>query len=719
MAVSPPKKLKSTHIWRDTDKTNSFANAFHAADELGEDERHENDTKKPTAVFPRVTQSHRQRSDEQVILFSSTRQDSDVFSPRVQEMLHSVALSHNQRIAEVDTTLRRLKSIIDNLPERSPTPAADAENELSKDGDVRIPFPKPLPDNDAKHTFTYAKPANINVVGSYDRKTAVPVNDQLTVDLAVTMPTKIFQDKDYLNYRYFYKRAYYLARIAVGIKTFKDTDFHLEYTLQDDNHLQPVIMVTPKQDGDGSDLLRSRYRIRILLAVDSKLFPLTKTLPNKSCLRLYRTSQLHPIAPTPFYNASIRAECCSLSSTMLLRDASFRSMGFKDACILGSVWLRQRGFGTGLTCGGFGHFEWACTIALLLQGGGPQNKPILSERYGSHQLFTKTLLYLSTKDLVHTPMVIGDGRVEAFAHDCPILLDGARGLNILYKMTPWSYAMLRHEASGTSQSLNGANTDSFEACFNTRLSDPMRRFDCGATFHAGPYLTSPPNLDAYDDLTHICVVAYRALRKGLDDRASLINLQTTAPTPWAITATKEKAIQKGIVLIGLSLDTKHVNRLVDQGPAAKDKQASSSFRQFWGEMAELRRFKDGSIRESIIWSASSNQTVIEQLLAYVLRRHVGHEAADSLSMLGRTFDRILPLKEITDSVSSYQPTMNAYEVFEKQIRALEGLPLQIRHIFVADAQLRYASLSIPYLNPIRIQKIVCRSFIRPMISSYD
>ena len=54
---------------------------------------------------------------------------------------------------------------------------------------IRIPFPEPRPDSSAKYTLAYTKPININVVGSYARKTTIQLEERLVIDLAVTMPS--------------------------------------------------------------------------------------------------------------------------------------------------------------------------------------------------------------------------------------------------------------------------------------------------------------------------------------------------------------------------------------------------------------------------------------------------------------------------------------------------------------------------------------------------
>lgn len=55
----------------------------------------------------------------------------------------------------------------------------------------------------------------------------------------------VFQDKDYLNYRYFYKRAFYLACIAAGIQESQDCTYNVAFANQNGNHLQPILIIDP------------------------------------------------------------------------------------------------------------------------------------------------------------------------------------------------------------------------------------------------------------------------------------------------------------------------------------------------------------------------------------------------------------------------------------------------------------------------------------------
>ena len=387
-----------------------------------------------------------------------------------------------------------------------------------------------------------------------------------------------------------------------------------------------------------------------------------------------------------------------------LHASSLQSDGFSKACQLGSVWLRQRGLSPE-----FGPFEWACTMALLMQGGGTRGRPILSRGFDGFQLFKAMLQYLSLKDLVANPVFVHSDKIALVNLDRPVLFDGKRGMNILFKMTPWSYAALTHEASVTLKLLNDSCSDQFDACFITKVNDLMQRFDyviemCTSQVPK-PILQTA---DALNDETFFCQRVYDVFSRGLGDRVTLLHVQPPPILPWDGDFTAPQISMKALrqVQVGILINPENISRTVDRGPYAEDKVAAAQFRLFWGDKAELRRFKDGSIRESLIWSTSDPMdNALKQIAAYVIRRHLGKDIVDNIKLIGESYERLLPNQKVVtiDPSTSFQPMMSASDRLEKDLRALEGLPLQIRHITAADAQLRYSSKIIPTLHPSRGQ----------------
>lgn len=341
-------------------------------------------------------------------------------------------------------------------------------------------------------------------------------------------------------------------------------------------------------------------------------------------------------------------------------------------------------------------------MALLMQGGGTKGKPVLSPGYDSLQIFKAMLQYLSLRDLVASPVFVHADNITLLDHDRPMLFDGKRGMNILFKMTPWSYATLKHEAAVTLKLLNDPLSDQFDACFITKVDDKLQRFDC--IFKLGISQVPRPAsqmADALNDETYLCQRLHKALSTGLGDRIRLLHLQQPPMLPWDTIAPQNPTNGLHPVHVGLLLNPEHVSRTVDRGPSAEDRVAAAEFRRFWGDKADLRRFKDGTILESLIWLTSDpTDTVLKQIVTYVIRRHLREGVVDSIEFVGQSCDRLLPDQKsaINDPSTLFQPVMSAFESLEKKLRALEGLPLQIRQISAAAAQLRYSSLRIPALG---------------------
>jgi U3 small nucleolar RNA-associated protein 22 len=126
---------------------------------------------------------------------------------------------------------------------------------LHKSHSITVPFPDPKPDKTTAYKLAYARPSNINVIGSYTLRTMVKSDSPLSVDMLVVMPASIFQEKDYLNYRYFYKRAYYLACIAAGLQQSSQEEFSLTFEYLHGNDLHPILIVKLKSGKEELEMI--------------------------------------------------------------------------------------------------------------------------------------------------------------------------------------------------------------------------------------------------------------------------------------------------------------------------------------------------------------------------------------------------------------------------------------------------------------------------------
>ncbi|KAL8771757.1 MAG: hypothetical protein Q9209_002948 [Squamulea sp. 1 TL-2023] len=564
---------------------------------------------------------------------------ADLFKLQLDELLRGLRPKYETKTTKLDSVIQKLRSIVERIPNQEALPlwcspdirifskALEVQKAFEQSNSVCIPFPTPIPTG-TKILLAYTKPTNITVVGSYARKTSVLLDGKLTVDLAVTMPSSLFQANDYRDYRYFHKRAYYLACIAVEIQKAKVPALDLFFAYQDDSPLQPILIAQQSSDVDDKGRFHSRWRIRILLAVNDDVFTMEKTLPTRNS-------------------------------------------------------------------GGFGQFEWATLISLLMRDGGRTGRPILSIGHSSYQLFKAILQFLSSTDLISTPMLVQTNNFKLTHSENPILFDGSRGLNILYKMSRWSYRLLRDEAQNSLKALKDPLADHFRTFFISKVDERTKRFDY---IFRVPVKKLDKEASNTNSISGLAERLYDKFYYGLGDRATLVYPEVPTTFPWPVGSRVPRTNKLPNISVGLLLNPEHSRRTVDKGPSVEDKSASATFRKFWGEKAELRRFKDGTILESLIWNTSdSKRAVIDLIISHVLDRHFSHIEHNSSNVYGDAFDRLLPQQMLlqSDMLGPFSAVMSSFGSLSKSIRSMEGLPLQIRQMFAASPELRYSSLFAP------------------------
>ncbi|KAI6709376.1 hypothetical protein JHW43_008103 [Diplocarpon mali] len=635
------------------------------------------------------------RDDDDSAVYAGGFYKSSLFKLQVDEMLAEVQPNYEKRLNGADDLLRKLKGSIEEIGNREAANIQEAVMVLHKSHKITIPFPNPKPDNNAAYKLAYEKPLNINVVGSYVSRTIIKSEGLVSIDMIVVMPASIFQKKDYLNYRYFYKRAYYLACIAAGLDDTLQQELTLSFQYFNGNSLHPVLVAIPKPACNSKSALK--YQIHIIPAAPPSFFSKSKLLPDKNAVRPKNLPEHEAAAllPTPFYNASLLSDCSFEPFLKLLHSSVKSAPGFKEACILGRIWLRQRGFGGDVSKGGFGHFEWAATTALLLGGGGPKGHSVISPGYSSYQMFKAVLQFFASSDLAAKPVILEAENTTFSESSFPILYDGQRGLNILYKMAPWSYQLLCHEARISLAMLNDSAFDQFEPIFIIRACQTLQRFD--STFKISfPCQPSDPNsCDHISGYRRFSNKLFDVLREGLMDRVGLIHVREEESASWSLRTTHPVKNNQSL-LVSVVFDPASIDRLVDHGPAADQKKKAAKFQKFWGEKAELRRFKDGSILESLIWSPGSAHSIFQEIVNYLIKRHFSDESYTSISFVGEGFDKILP--GLATNTKHFDGLRKAYNFFENQIRDLEGLPLQLRQLSAVSPQLRYSSVELPVFS---------------------
>ena len=199
----------------------------------------------------------------------------------------------------------------------------------------------------------------------------------------------------------------------------------------------------------------------------------------------------------------------------------------------------------------------------------------------------------------------------------------------------------------------------------------------------------PLPYDANTKVSKLCETVFSILRTALGDRVALVHVWTESPGSWELMSSAP-AFKSPAICIGLNLHPQNARRTVDRGPLECDREANA-FRDFWGAKTELRRFKDGSIREGLVWSKNQQDGhPTRQIIAYVLSKHLGQNIED---VIGDNTD----FDGDDHAVKDVQHL--ALEELQQVITRLPGLPLQVRQMRIAVPRCRFEeSVLRPTIN---------------------
>lgn len=638
--------------------------------------------------------------DVQIARETSELFKSNIFKLQIDELLSEIKIDQ-KHISAVEKLLHSVHGVLAEKKEKELYSVSEAIGLFSTD--IAIPFVEPRPPKDAKYKLGFASPDYVTIVGSFSLKTTVKQPGGIGIDIVLHMPSDLFQEKDYLNYRYFHKRAFYLACLARQLSA-ANLPVNVMYHYLNDDPLRPIIRLQLTS----SKSLASKFHINIIPAIEPNLFETRKLAPERNCVRLEGpSSDSSTTVPTPFYNSSIISDSTYRVYSEYLHRTRHLSEGFNDACKLGRLWLRQRGFGSSPALGGFGHFEFAMLMACLLQGSSQGNR-VLMHGYSSYQLFKATLKFLASHDLSKRQVSfstddstkINDKTLKLSGP--AVIYDRNNHFNLLYKMSASSYALLRHEAAVTSDLLMDVVKDRFDSIFMKDITPPHLRFDVhfNVKFSRGTFLPR-------DQISHISYrhfvseKLYRVLTKGYGKRTSLVAvLDSNTREPWAVSRRRGASDPSSdTVTVGLLLDSEECEKLVTHGPGAEEEEEADLFRRFWGKKSELRRFQDGRIAESVVWKTSPSQLIVHSIADYLLERHFS-DAAPSLDISSYT-DLVEFLPAVSnDSITGTLPFQKKNDAFLKLSTVLQDIssdavPLTVKSVLPTSPSLRYASIHEP------------------------
>ncbi|KAI0711085.1 Nrap protein [Fomitopsis betulina] len=625
---------------------------------------------------------------------------STAFKLQIDALLPNVRPKYH-RSAPLEKFLHSLHTFLNGLPSIAPKHPLLALRDLEKNG-VSVPYVLPQPTDDTNWTVAFEKPADILLT--------------------------LFQEKDYLHSRFFHKRAYYIAVLVAAISTkTSGLDVDVLYESTNGDPRTTAVILRSKQDDSASDFSPLNAEVRILPVLPSPSpIPLQRLGPARSNIRTSSD------APSPIYNSRLIQHLTPKAHLVATHALKESVPAFSDALALLRVWAHQRGYGVGdrLCVRGFegrgtwwaGLLEW---LVLGEQSGSGEfqkkKRRPLGKGLSSYQLFKAALDFLARHDFAQERGYVRTKDGHRFApadyvsHEA-VLVDSSSYLNLLTGM-PLS-----------SMEMSGLSDDPFPLVFLKEQRDVASRFDVVLN---ADYM-QPRNISTHAIVEHGS--AYNALishllstaKRALTNRAKAIAV--LHPTSTTRLPSQPQPSNPSVVYLGLILDTDHAFGLVDHGPPAAEQETeqSKAFRDFWGEKAELRRFKDGSIVESVVWTVGNSDErahIPAMIVKYALNRHLGL-AEESLTGWQQDFDAVTRLPEDIGQVlrdgraeTGFKAAMAAFDALVKAMKALdEQLPLAITTVSPTADSLRYTSALAPVAIPPSVAPALpaCARYVAPM-----
>lgn len=740
----------SKRKFNDSREENDKIEEQHSESEGSDDENNYDDGKPHSGP----TAANTAAQDIQIVRETAELFKSNIFKLQIDELLQQVKLK-DSHILKVEKFLHMLHDMINEVPEWEEKSLAEADA-FFKGKIVTIPFVDPKPDFAHTNYKVDYKTPDISLIGSFALKAGIHQPSGSTIDVLLTMPAKLFEKKDFLNFRCLHKRSVYLAYLThyltILIKKKNLDDFlQLEYSYLNGDRLLPILKLYCKPSHSEAtkseyNFYKTKFSINLIIGFPYKIFDPKKLLPNRNCIRVAQEGKDVPLPATPLYNFAVLSSTTYEAFLKFLYKTKKQTESFKEAAKLGRLWLQQRGFSSDVAhsggLGGFGTFEFMVLMSALLNGGGINGNKILLHGFSSYQLFKGIIKILATTDFCSTGHLefhsdtSSPSKYFEEGFQTPTLYDKTTKVNILSKMSISSYEMLKMYAQETLLMLNNVVQDQFSNVFLTNINkinnikyDFIYDIHLPATGKGDPESLLNSRFGPMEKIKFITLENFlvnkiaNVVKFALGDRVKyfeveLIGRKNTFPiTKRKVYSNFSSHLNLESVKIKILNNPSESEKLVTKGPIHSEEPSPEAvaFKTFWGSKSSLRRFKDGSISHCCVWTTSFSEPIISAILDYSLKKHISEQLSIENGTT-RYFQDLLPLPNLPGcsktsvlSLTSYYSIKKSFDDLYRLIFETE-LPLSVKSILPVGTAFRYTSLCQPvpfaYSDPDFFQEVI-------------
>ncbi|CAJ1930137.1 unnamed protein product [Sphenostylis stenocarpa] len=616
---------------------------------------------------------------------------------KVSELLKEVNLDYTPQFSKlVDDTVSAIKTSIDKIP-----------NEFKVTADLASRFIKDIGAD--KVEFKFKKPEFIKTGGSYSIQSIA--RPEVNVDLII---------------RYYAKRCLYLCLMKKYLERSSSID-RVEWSTTQNEARKPLLIVYP-----AAKLVEvPGFFVRIIPSAKA-IFSIAKL--NLKRNNIHNLSNGIDLLATPKYNTSILED-------MFIEDAEFMNKYFvgwkelREALILLKVWARQRSSVYVHDC--LNGFLISVILAYLASKQHINNSMKATEiirftlnfidwEWGSNMYCHDVLVFINASGFAATSdswnrglyfpkegqsSITKEQKIQ-LKESFPIVICHPNGeFNLAFRMSRIGFTRLQEEAAMTLRCLEKCRDGGFEEVFMTKIDYAVKYDYCmrinlegkKEVFALG-FCLDDECWRSYEDKIH------GILSKGLNDRVKVIQVTwRNTQCQWSVDDGLS-VFDKVPLLIGVSVSTlEKAYRMVDIGPNAEilthDLKQALEFRKFWGEKAELRRFKDGRIAESTVWESEqwARHLVLKRIAEHLLSRHLSLPKENIVVVVDQLDFSLL--HGSGDPISHSVSLLGAFDVLSKRLRLIEDLPLKVSSVQPLDSAFRFTSVFPPEPHLLANEKI--------------
>lgn len=662
---------------------------------------------------------------------------SNLFRLQIKEMLAEVKIK-GKYTNYINNWLERFRQFLNELQNHSEKEDMNNQEWLKES---RIKFPISLHNLHVEQQkvfqFQFIKPkVSPYLIGA--AATQSLLGPKLNADICILMPEECFQKENYLNLIYDQKRAYYLTYIAnklLNSHVFGNelTTDKLKFNYHNNNPLKPILEITPTAltDDNVKTNVANKLSLCLFVAAEESAFKLNRFVPWNNNVRasIFGDDNEESLQlATPNYNAGVLFDLTMLRNQQLLHGIFDERKNFQEGLVLLKVWLRQREFDVGFK--GFSSHFLAMFIAYLYK----QRK--LHTNMSSYQVARTVwnqLAYsawdedgkgISLSD--NSTDIANQPTLEQFhTYYDVVFVDVTGFFNIAANLNSEFYRRVRLEAKFAVEMLNDMKINSFQMLFMTKI--PLySQFDNILKINKKDIVEQILEMhvkpeDKYNFAGYAYPVLFKVvlslLSKGLGERVrALIPIEKKVDA-WNCTKSPPDCAR--YCHLGIVLNPDKAFEVLDKGPETIA-EGADEFRKFWGDKAQLRRFQDGSITESVVWAAANDslwkrRLVLRSIITHLLQHHFQLENTDfeyiagqldvsyRLTPIFRT-DKMPEKFKVGPDVDAEDTSLNVIRCFDdlaRKLHALNELPLEIVSIAGISPVFRYSE-SVPILPQARM-----------------